>query len=656
MNQASHAVRALLGPDGPLAQELNGYEHRQGQLDMAEAVDRALCEDRILLCEAGTGTGKTLAYLVPALLSGRKVVISTASRALQEQIVHKDLPLVRNTLGLDPEVMLVKGLSNYLCRRRFEELRHDAHAPGANAAMRRALPLIEHWSEQTPRGDRAELDRLEESHPVWSQVTSSSETRLGPKCRYHEQCFVTHMKRRAEQAQILVVNHHLLFADLMIKGDHPGGALPDYDAVILDEAHKIEDVATAFFGTQVSSRQIRRLLAEAQRALRAAGHDDGAHDKLFGAVQRQTDELFAALNVTVDTGEGRAAMPAELWSGALLERYHGLDDALDAVELVLGTATGGDAVAQVAARTRGLRGALSAIVEPTGAQVGWLERREHALTLAASPVDVGEPLRERLFASGRPVVLTSASLTTGSGFSFVRSRLGLLEALDAPVDELEVGSPLDHLRQALIYTPTDLPAVDAPDYAAGAAERVLQLRGMVGGGTFVLCTSLRSMRRFAKALGEKLREPPLVQGEAPKRALLERFRRRDDAVLVATMSFWEGVDVPGRALQLVVLDRIPFAVPTDPVVEARCRAVERAGRSGFMHFSLPQAAITLKQGYGRLLRTRDDHGVVAIFDRRIRERGYGRKLLDTLPPARQTTALDDVKAFVSVHDATGDDW
>jgi ATP-dependent DNA helicase DinG len=279
--------------------------------------------------------------------------------------------------------------------------------------------------------------------------------------------------------------------------------------------------------------------------------------------------------------------------------------------------------------------------------VGWLERREQALTLAASPVDVGQPLRERLFGTGRPVVLTSASLSTQAGFSFVRSRLGLSEPLDVPIDELAVASPLDHDRQALLYTPLDLPAVDADDFVARAAERTLALRELVGGGTFVLCTSLRSMGRFAAELREALPGAPLVQGDAPKRTLLERFRDDGEAVLVATMSFWEGVDVPGRALQLVVLDRIPFAVPTDPVVKARCAAVERAGKSAFMHFSLPQAAITLKQGYGRLLRTRSDHGAVALFDRRIRERGYGRTLLDTLPPARRASALEDVKRFVS---------
>jgi ATP-dependent DNA helicase DinG len=628
-------ARALLGPDGPIAAALPRYEARNGQLDMAEAVERALDEDRVLLCEAGTGTGKTLAYLVPALRSGRKVVVSTASRALQEQIATKDVPSASLCVEREVVTRVVKGLSNYLCLRRFDDLRvRELDAP---ADVRRALPLVERWASQTTSGDVAELGDLPEDHAIWRAVASSSETRVGGRCRFYQDCHVTRMKRRALDADVLVVNHHLLMADLAIRGDHPGAVLPDYDALIIDEAHKLEDVATMFFGVQLAASSFRRSIHE-------HGRGDGGLGELTQRASKLGDDFFAKINLAAPAGE-RCVLEPELWSGGLDDAYHALDDALDAMAAQLADAASDAAKGQAADRVNDLRRDLASIVEPQEQRVCWLSRQAGGLRLSSAPVDVGPALRERLFGRGHAVVMTSASLTADSDFSFLRSRLGLEEELAMPVDELVVDSSIDHQAQALLYTPTDLPAVDDPAFSSQAAARIAELVAMTPGGAFVLCTSRRSMRALASELTRRLAKPPAVQGQAPKALLLERFRRERDAVLIATMSFWEGVDVPGEALALVVIDRIPFAVPTDPVIKARSEALERSGRSSFRHYSLPKAAITLKQGFGRLLRGRDDRGVVAILDRRLSDKAYGSRLIDSLPSLRRTRDLGDVEAF-----------
>jgi len=633
-------ARELLGPDGALAAVLHGYEARPGQLDMATAVERALDQDRILLCEAGTGTGKTLAYLIPALQSGRKVVISTASRALQEQIFSNDLPLVRSALGIDVHAQVVKGLSNYLCRRRFAELRFTQDA--AKPIIRTALPIVEQWAERTRQGDLAEVESLAEHHPIWREVASSQDTRIGSRCPEYEACYITQMKRRAEQAQLLIVNHHLLCADLAIRGDHPGGALPPHDAVIIDEAHRLEDVATGLFGVSLSSGRIERLCRDTARVMKIAAIAGDDEPRLVERVRKLGRQLLAAVNLVAKPGE-RQRMPHEAWHGGLLDDYHALDDALDALHGCARNSRN-ESLTQAATRVARLRSDLSQIVEPQRSMITWVARSEHGLTLSASHVDVGPMLRERLFDRGHAVVLTSASLSTGGGFAFVRSRLGLEQEMETPVDELVVQPAIDHRAQSLLYTPRDLPAVDDAAFGPRAAERIVELVDLTPGGAFVLCTSVRNMRILASALASS-NHAPMVQGEAPKATLLQRFRDEGNGLLVATMSFWEGVDVPGDALRLVVIDRIPFAVPTDPLVVARCETLRRNGRSAFDGYTLPRAAITLKQGFGRLLRNRQDDGVVAILDRRITTRSYGESLLDSLPEVRRTTAVEDVAHF-----------
>jgi ATP-dependent DNA helicase DinG len=623
---------------------------------MTDAVERALRDERVLVCEAGTGTGKTLAYLVPAILSGKKIVVSTATRALQEQIFTKDIPLIRETLGLPVSAALMKGLSNYLCLRRFAEYRASPEAAMPNAA--RALATLEAWALRTDSGDVADVDGLSEDEPVWREVSSSSDTRVGLGCPHFGPCFVTRMKREAEAARILVVNHHLFFADLALRGPHAGAALPDYDAVIFDEAHQLEDVATDFFGVRVSSARLLSMLRDAERAFVEAGLSNKLSRKGEGAtlaeVAREASARFfgevALAGVSKSEAssrgnlEGRMTISRDFWSGEVLASYHKLDSVLEALGSYAEAHQTVEAIEVVVRRVGQLRVDLASVVDGAKNQVTWAEVRARSASIGASPVELASVLRGRLFAQVPAVVLTSATLATGHGFSFLRSRLGLDDD-EIPVEELEVPSPFDYPSRALVYVPRDLPDPSDPAWLAAAKPRIRELIEASGGGAFVLCTSKRVMHALHASIDRSPAMPVFVQGEAPKGALLDRFRAAKNAVLVATMSFWEGVDVPGKALRLIVIDKIPFQVPTDPVVLARSAAIEAAGKNPFSDYHVPSAAITLKQGFGRLIRSRQDAGIVAILDRRIYTKGYGRTLLSSLPPAKRTDDLSETLLF-----------
>ncbi len=684
----------LLGPGGPLASALTAYESRAGQLEMAAAVEQTLSDDRILFCEAGTGTGKTLAYLVPALLSGKKVIVSTATRALQEQIFQRDLPLIERALGVTFPVALMKGLSNYVCRRRLAEFR--ASETSLRPMYARSLDSLLRFVEATESGDLAELAGLAEDDPIRAEVASSSDTRVGPSCPYYDECFVTRMRREAERARLVVVNHHLFFADLALRGPHPGRVLPDYDAVIFDEAHQLEDIATEFFGMRVSRRRLDRLLNDAGRALEAAG----AVDPLFGGesarrsldgVRHSADSFFAALGRHAGKEE-RVTIERDAFAGEIADAWHALDSALEglaaASEMARGrlaapalrglrpTSTLPEALELAARRSEDTRSALAMVVEGGAGRVTWLERSGKNATLASSPVDLSLLFRERIFETVPAVVLTSATLSTAgpsrtpkpptkptdadedaaempaprrssSAFGYFRARYGVADDR-VSVSELVVPSPFDFEANALLYTPADLPAPNAFDFAERAAERVAELVKITGGGAFVLTTSHRTLQALSRLLPPRLSgKRLLVQGSQPKATLTQAFRADGNAVLLATQSFWEGVDVPGRALRLVVLEKIPFGVPSDPVLVARGRELEQAGESPFMKLSVPAAAIALKQGFGRLIRTQKDVGIVALLDDRVHRKGYGKLILSALPPARRTNELADVQAFWS---------
>jgi len=638
------AVRAsdLLGPRGPLARAIDGYEHRPSQMAMADAVEDVLEHRGVLLVEAGTGTGKTWAYLVPALLSGKKVVVSTGTRTLQDQIMEHDVPLLRKHLGdlRDVRVACMKGLGNYLCLRRYEELRRSAAAGAGD--FRRQLPVLEDWRQRTVSGDRADLRGLPEDAAIWGHVQSGSDTRIGARCSHHDECFVTRMRREAERADLVVVNHHLFFADLAMRGPArgQGAVLPDYDVVIFDEAHQMEDTATVFFGASVSTGMLERLARDAERTLAILGK----RSHVVQSLREAADALF----FTLPTHRGAERTPLE---AALLRQAEpqlfALDDALEAVgshfKLLRGES---ESAGQIARRCGQLRDDLGRISEGlTGRTVSWISKRGHGTAVGMSPVDVSDVLREELFLRSEAVVLTSATLTTGGDFAFVKDRLGV----DFEVDELLLPSPFAYPEQAALYLPRHLPDPRAPRFLDQAADEVRALVAITGGGAFVLCTSFRAMRGLAdRCRGNLGGLPVMVQGEAPKATILERFRREGNAVLFATASFWEGVDVPGEALRLVVIDKLPFGVPSDPLVKARCERLEDEGGKPFMELLVPSAALALKQGFGRLIRSTRDRGIVAILDSRILKKGYGRVFLESLPDASRCYSLEEARSFWEV--------
>jgi ATP-dependent DNA helicase DinG len=661
-------VDDVLGP--ALSRRLPGYELRGGQLDMARAVAAAIEGDRHLFVEAGTGTGKTFAYLVPAILSGRKVVISTATHALEEQIFEKDVPFVRDLLadfGIPVRVALMKGLANYVCKRRLTERMRSGEPVTAE------LAAIERWALASQVGDRSELTTLGDASVAWRDVQSGTDTRIGAGCKYYDECFVTRMRREAEAAQIVVVNHHLFFADLALKKNGGfGGAIPPYDAVVFDEAHQIENVATDFFGVRVSSSRIDRLLRDARRAVVSSRVLDAAALRILDGVEYAAADFFKSWRAMRTTSEEprRLLSPSE-WNDVRRATTGALSGALQSLMLFAMDQVESDALAMVARRAGELRSDLAKIEAASSASrhwvpdeeledprrgllrakaasgfeggVTWIDVRDRSVSLGASPVDLGPLLREHLFERIPSVVCTSATLATathaGPSFHFAKSRLGA----PSEATELFVPSPFAFESRAALYVADDLPEPGAPLFEEASAERARELAAITGGGAFVLCTSNRAMRAFHLALSRDRRV--LVQGEAPKHVLLDRFRAEGDAILVATMSFWEGVDVPGRALRLVVLDKIPFAVPSDPVVAARSAKIEVEGGNPFTQYAVPAAAITLKQGFGRLLRSSQDAGIVALLDRRASKRGYGRALLESLPPARRMPTLDAVRDF-----------
>ena len=598
---------------------------------MARAVQETLEHDGVLMIEAGTGTGKTWAYLIPAALSGRRVLVSTGTRALQDQIMEKDLPALKGHLGIEIDAACVKGLSNYLCLRRFNELQSSADALQPRFAG--ALPTLRSWLERTRSGDRADLPSIAEEDPIWSRVVSGPDTRIGPRCNYYDDCFVTRVRRRAEDAQLVVVNHHLLFADLALRDTGFASVLPDYDAVVFDEAHQIEDTATLFFGSRLSTAMIERLVRDARGALQVERARNPQPSRMLDAVVQRTSNFFAS--VPRSSNGGRVPLPPE---AIPQEELFALDNALaELAATCRNTRPPRENVLQIARRADQMRSALGALEAP--GQVSWSLAGGRSPSIGSSPIDVGPLLRERLHERVPCVVFTSATLTTGGDFAFVKRRLGI----DAEVSEDIVESPFRYEEQAALYAPAHLPDPRSSDFLDAAAEETLELIRMTEGGAFVLCTSLRMMRLLAQRVGDELDYEWFVQGDAPKQTLLDRFREGGNAVLFATASFWEGVDVPGSALRLVVIDKLPFEVPSDPVVAARCKQLEEAGESSFIRYLVPAAALSLKQGFGRLIRTTQDRGVVAILDSRIRRKGYGKVFLKSLPPARLCDTLDEVR-------------
>ena len=636
-------LASVLGPGGALAAAHPAWESRPAQLELARRVAAALERRTHLLAEAGTGTGKTLAYLVPAVLSGRRVVVSTATRTLQDQLFDKDLPLL-GAAGLPAHAALLKGRANYLCLQRFQQF--EGRPLFDTPADAQAWDAVRDWAGRTATGDRAELD-VPDDWSAWAQLSTTSDGCHGARCPRFEDCFVTRARRAAEQAQLVVVNHALFFADLALRARGEGlglQVLPPYDAVVFDEAHALEDVATEHFGTQVSSG---KLLGLSQDAVKAAAAAEGRLGLLAAqalALRAEVDRFFAAAQDAlglVEDGERRldaaALAPLRAKAGPLLRALEALAAGVPEVE------GAGAALAR-----RALEGAsqLSFVLEAAApGHVFWAQRRGRGLWLRAAPIEVGRTLAEHLYAAAPTCVFTSATLLApGQGtrgeadFGYVVERLGLA---GRSWDAVEVPSPFDWPRQAALYLPRGFPEPNAKDFTRAVADEVVELCRLTGGRAFVLFTSLRQMDAVHALAAPRLDVPALLQGERPRRALLDAFRARP-SVLFAAQSFWEGVDVPGDALSLVVIDKLPFLPPGSPLVAARIDAVRERGGDAFSDYQVPQAALALRQGFGRLIRSRTDRGVVAVLDSRLASRGYGRAFLAALPPAARLTERDQV--------------
>ena len=643
-------MEEIFGRDGLIARAHPDYEYRPGQIQMAEAVLRAFEEKHHLIVEAGTGTGKTLAYLVPAIAAavakGERVIISTGTKNLQEQLMEKDIPFLQKVLPREFTASYMKGRSNYACLQRIRRAESTPVLEGLDEMD--YFDEVRRWVGKSATGDRAELTDLPEKLSFWRHIDARSEICTGQKCPDFDPCFITRMRQRALDADIVIVNHHLFFADLALRNGEYGQVLPDYSAVIFDEAHLIEDVASEYFGAQVSSYQVDDLVRDlsllpitnvdvnkelngiSTRVLRFAdefwmGFKDGRGDEgrfpiLPGTFARKTED-----------GE---IEPTRLGSA-----YLALDRALERLETTLDALKEPSPDAEnLVRRVRQIRFDLQFIVAGDERSfVYWVERRGRGIFLRASPIDISGLLQENLFERVESVVLTSATLASAGNFEFVRQRLGLSDA-----EDLIAPSSFDFETQALLYLPPRMPDPRSLQFADAAAYEVVNILKTTEGRAFVLSTSVAGMKALYDRVVKEVDYPCLLQGTASKAGLLDKFRTTQNAVLFATSSFWQGVDVRGAQLSCVIIDKLPFAVPSDPVVAARQRYIDDQGGSSFYEYSVPQAIISLKQGLGRLIRSTTDRGVLAVLDPRLRTKAYGRLFLESLPPCRVTSNIDEL--------------
>jgi ATP-dependent DNA helicase DinG len=641
-NSAQPTMRDIFGPGGLLERcMIGGYEHRPAQLEMAEAVHHAFGGHHHAILEAGTGTGKTLAYLLPAICSGRRVVISTATKSLQEQLYQKDIPFLQKHFAPELKVAVMKGRANFLCRTKVHAMADQPMLRGMEEVD--AFRQIRDWAKLTETGDRAELTFLPDDSELWSRIDARRDTCTGQKCPEYNECFVTAMHQRAKDADLIIVNHHLFFADLALKHDDFGSILPEYSAVVFDEAHEMEDVASDYFGQQISNFRFEELARDADQTMRMTHLGTPALLRRTQRIREKSRNFFEAFAPR----DGRFPFQRNERQAFLeqnREPYDALLNSLKAMETEFAALTQKpEELIRIARRSFEIRQEFAFLMESDEKNcVYWYERRNKGVFLAATPIDVSQILREKLFETFDTIILTSATLTVANRFEYIRHRLGLDHA-----KEKALPPEFDYAQQALLYLPARMPDVRDAGFGAKAADEIVQLLELSQGRAFCLFTSYAQMNDLFERVKNRVAFPMLLQGTAPRSVLLERFKNTANAVLFATSSFWQGVDVPGEQLSCVIVDRLPFAVPSDPIVAARVRALQDDGRNPFSEFQVPQAVLALKQGFGRLIRAKTDRGVLALLDTRISRMPYGKIFLESLPRYRATQDLAEVGRFLA---------
>jgi ATP-dependent DNA helicase DinG len=634
-------IAEIFGPGGALEKCMPaGYEHRPSQLEMAELVEAAFTEKRHLIVEAGTGTGKTLAYLIPAIRSGKRVVISTATKSLQEQLFEKDIPFLQKHFARNLKVAVMKGRGNFLCREKVYRMADQPALKGLDELD--WFQQIRAWEKVTDTGDRAELNFLPDDSELWQRLDARRDACTGSKCPEFNTCFITAMHQRAAEADLIIVNHHLFFADLALKQDDFGSVLPEYGAVIFDEAHEIEDVASEYFSRQISNYRFDELARDTEAAVRITKVSGAGILKRVARMRERSRSFFEAF----PSREGRFPFDQAQRAGFVeqnREAYDTLVTALKSIESEIASLSAKpEELLNIARRSMELRGELKFLFESTeGNFVYWFERRAKGVFVAATPIDVSDLLRERLFEPHETIILTSATLAVGGRFDFLKQRLGLQMAA-----ERVLPSEFDFSQQALFYIPPTLPDVRDAAFGERAALEIVKLLEISEGRAFCLFTSYSQMKDLYERVRVRITYPSLLQGSAPRTALLEKFRNTPGAVLFATSSFWQGVDVRGEQLSCVIVDRLPFAVPSDPIVAARVKALQEDGRNAFAEYQVPEAVLALKQGFGRLIRSRTDRGVLAILDNRIQRMQYGKIFMESLPAYSITRDIAVVERFM----------
>jgi ATP-dependent DNA helicase DinG len=679
-------MEEVFGPGGLIAQHHPNYEYRPGQVEMAEAVNNIIKDGGLALIEAGTGTGKTLAYLIPALAAGRRVLVSTATKNLQEQLYKKDVPFLQQIIPREFKVVCMKGRSNYVCLHRMKQ--------AANTPMLQGLEDVDYfdqirqWASESETGDRAELTDLPEDLSFWPQIDARADTCLGQKCPDFDACFITRMRRESMEADVVIVNHHLFFADLALRGGDYGSVLPDYNTVIFDEAHELEDVAASYFGTSVSNYRINDLIQDANKLEIKESEQQGELIKALARLAQRSDTFWLSFRGAEpdddepagngEAAEGgwqttrssyrrrpgtagsldgryplsnrrfaRADRDGDLAPTAAGEAYIALNNAITRLTTLLGVVTDPPPdLDNIVRRAQSVKFDLEFVV--SGDQpdfVYWCEKRGRGVFINATPIDVSGILEENLFAKIQTAVLTSATMTAGGSFDFIKGRLGIGRAR-----QLIVESHFDFKKQAVLYLPRSMPDPrSSRDFLDASVAEIVKILEATSGRAFVLFTSLASMRETHERVRDLIDYPTFIQGQGSKTGLLERFRNTEGAVLFATSSFWQGVDVQGEALSCVIISKLPFAVPSDPVVAARQKYIDDQGGNSFYEYSVPQAALTLKQGLGRLIRSTTDRGVLSILDPRVKTKSYGRVFLQSIPQCRLTASIEDAAAIFADH-------